>query len=291
MQGWRVEMEDAHLVDLNCVHFPHISVFGVFDGHGGMTVSKESALRLVPAVVEHLKSVETGDDVTRFTTALKKGLLSMDQDLRKLPRLSTGEDRSGSTANIAIVTPEHIFTANCGDSRSVFSRKGQVFHSTVDHKPADKSEVDRIKAAGGFIEMGRVCGNLAVSRALGDFYYKDRSDLDDEAQKICAAADVTHIPRHPEDEFLLLACDGIWDVMTNEDAIEFVHDQLKASVPHERIAENMLDYCLQRGSKDNMSVILVLFENAPKPVAEYQSKFQIGNSGSGANGTILLPMQ
>ena len=85
--------------------------------------------------------------------------------------------------------------------------------------------------------MGRVCGNLAVSRALGDYFYKDRPEKGDHEQKITALADVIPIERHvcvcgrahgqKDDEYLLLACDGIWDVMTNEDAMAFIHDQLK----------------------------------------------------------------
>jgi serine/threonine protein phosphatase PrpC len=88
--------------------------------------------------------------------------------------------------------------------------------------------------------MGRVNGNLAVSRSLGDYQFKDRPDLSDFEQKISVQADVHDIERHvlcalyttsqaqEEDEFLILACDGIWDVMSNEDAMNFVYDQLKA---------------------------------------------------------------
>lgn len=287
MQGWRVDMEDAHTVQLSHPHLPELAIFAVFDGHGGTTVSKESAQRLVPRLVDVLKTA-TGDDdqVARTTAALRAALLTLDRELRKLPKLSTGEDRSGSTANFAIITPSHVYTVNCGDSRSILVRGGQVHHSTIDHKPADKQEIDRIYYAGGFIDMGRVCGNLAVSRALGDFFYKDRADLADHEQKISAAPDVSPIKRHEEDEFLLIACDGIWDVMTNEDAAAFVHDQLKAGVAHAQIAERMLDHCLVKGSKDNMSVILVFFEAAPKPVPGHVASFSgAAAAEGGANGS------
>jgi len=69
---------------------------------------------------------------------------------------------------------------------------------------------------------GRVCGNLAVSRALGDFVYKDRADLQPHEQKMSAAADLTVVQRDPEDQVLIVACDGIWDVMTNEQAVSYV---------------------------------------------------------------------
>lgn len=77
--------------------------------------------------------------------------------------------------------------------------------------------------------MGRVCGNLAVSRSLADFQYKDRADLPADKQKVTAASDMTTIARDASDEFLLLCCDGIWDVMSNEDAVEFVSTHLKVS--------------------------------------------------------------
>ena len=76
--------------------------------------------------------------------------------------------------------------------------------------------------AGGFVEMGRVCGNLAVSRALGDYEYKDRPDLGPEDQKIGANADMKVLPRMDKDNFFVMACDGIWDVMSNEQIRVFV---------------------------------------------------------------------
>ena len=144
-----------------------------------------------------------------------------------MPVLASGEDHSGSTAITSFVTPTHIILGNTGDSRAVLCRGGKAHFGTIDHKPTDARETTRVQAAGGFIEMGRVNANLAVSRALGDYQYKDRADLPQEAQKITAAADMTVIERAPEDEFLLLCCDGIWDVMSNEEAVDFVTAQLK----------------------------------------------------------------
>lgn len=121
--------------------------------------------------------------------------------------------------------------------------------------------------------MGRVCGNLAVSRALGDFQYKDRTDLPAEAQKITAAPDMTVITRAHEDEFLILCCDGIWDVMTNEQVRDFVIDHLKGGFKAPEICERLMDECLYKNSKDNMSVLLVLFTNAPKAVPGHKVMF------------------
>jgi serine/threonine protein phosphatase PrpC len=85
--------------------------------------------------------------------------------------------------------------------------------------------------AGGYVLMGRVCGNLAVSRALGDYDYKDRPDLPQDMQKVGAGADVTIIDRVPLDDYLVLACDGIWDVISNEQAVEFITRYVVGPLP------------------------------------------------------------
>lgn len=264
-------MEDAHIADSSS--HPSVSFFAVFDGHGGSTVSIESAKRLVPHVVKRI-TPHPADEVTHFRNTIRDSLFELDQQmLDEFPLLRSCKDTSGCTANIALVSASHIYIANCGDSRSILARGGRVHHATVDHKPTDAPETARIVAAGGTVEAGRVCGNLAVSRSLGDFQYKDRPDLPAPAQKVSAEADIHHFERHADDEFLLLACDGIWDVLSNEEAMEFIRDQLLGGVPHNEIAENMLDHCLGKDSKDNMSVVLVFFDNAPKPVPDHKPFF------------------
>ena len=84
----------------------------------------------------------------------------------------------GCTANVVIVTPEQIICGNLGDSRSILARiNGDVLPLSIDHKPEDKEEIDRIHKAGGYVAEMRVCGNLNLSRCLGDFTYKLNSDL------------------------------------------------------------------------------------------------------------------
>ena len=102
---------------------------------------------------------------------------------------------SGSTATTAFVTPTHVIIGNVGDSRSVFVSGGQVKFASEDHKPSNEREAKRIVEAGGYLQMGRVCGNLAVSRALGDFTYKDTPHLPEAAQKVSAEADITILTR------------------------------------------------------------------------------------------------
>jgi len=123
-----------------------------------------------------------------------------------------------------MITPTHIVFANCGDSRAILAGpKGECLAATFDHKPDNPEETNRILNAGGSVTMKRVNGDLAVSRALGDFVYKQRrADVgtgwyEPEGQQVSCVPEVTIIERdHAAHAFVVLCCDGIWDVMTNE---------------------------------------------------------------------------
>ena len=114
-------------------------------------------------------------------------------------------------------------------------RKSGVVALSWDHKPYNEGEQKRIEAAGGTVSMRRVNGDLAVSRALGDFVYKQSHTLPAEAQQVTADPDVHVEPRNPdEDEYLVLACDGIWDVFSNEEAGKWIHDTVAKGCPDVR---------------------------------------------------------
>jgi len=270
MQGWRVEMEDAHTCEVSVPGMPETSFFAVYDGHGGKTVSTIAGVQLLPMILQGQILASGDKSPDTLSKALYQGLFDLDAKmLEQEPKLASGEDHSGSTCIASFITPTHVILANCGDSRAVLSRKGQVHFATQDHKPTDPAEVARVEAAGGFIEMSRVCGNLAVSRSLGDYQYKDRNDIPPQNQKICSASDMTTIPRAADDDFLLLCCDGIWDVMSNQQAVDFVIEHLRAGIPAPQICERMLDHCLIKNSKDNMSVNIIVMPGAPKQVEGY----------------------
>uniref|UniRef100_A0A914S5U9 protein-serine/threonine phosphatase n=1 Tax=Parascaris equorum TaxID=6256 RepID=A0A914S5U9_PAREQ len=316
MQGWRIDMEDAHVVKIPMSDEPPFSewsFFAVFDGHAGTKAAQHSAenilktllataqfrkvcavlfpdffIGLVNEVLALEKMSEKPaimDEETRKLLAegIKCGFLNL--DAKMLERNEQGEDneRSGTTAICAIVTPTHIFLANLGssDSRAVLSRRDQVAFGTEDHKPFVPKERDRIVNAGGSVMIQRVNGSLAVSRALGDFEYKAVPGLNVTQQLVSPEPDVYTIPRNPEvDEFLLLACDGIYDVMDNAELCDFVQSRLRITDDLSNVANQVrgnhllliaffsglkiLDACLSKGSRDNMTVILVCFDAAPK---------------------------
>ena len=134
----------------------------------------------------------------------------------------------GTTATVVLITQDKIVCANAGDSRSVVSvgggpkNGGDALDLSKDHKPEDELEKTRIEKAGGTVEWKkedktwRVNGRLAVSRALGDFDFKQNGDLDRFEQAVSCEPDVSERPRQDVD-FILLACDGVWEWEANEE--------------------------------------------------------------------------
>ena len=121
--------------------------------------------------------------------------------------ISTG---TGCTACVVLITPTKIYTANAGDSRAVLSRKGNALPLSSDHKPENQIQRKRIQAAGGDIVNGRVNGGLNLSRSFGDFNYKKVKGKNWDEQPITCKPDITETNRQPQDEFIVMGCDGIW---------------------------------------------------------------------------------
>lgn len=136
---------------------------------------------------------------------------------------------------------------------------------TEDHKPYLTRERERIIRAGGTVMIQRVNGALAVSRALGDFEYKSVPGLCATEQLVSPEPDVYIVERNPaEDEFLVLACDGIYDVLTNEELCVLLRSRLAVTEDLRAALNQVLDYCLTKGSRDNMTMVAVLLPAAPK---------------------------
>ena len=133
---------------------------------------------------------------------------------------------SRATATVVIVTRTEIYCANAGDSRTVLSRAGRAKEMSEDHKPDNSGELARIQRAGGFVEEGRVNGMLALSLALGDFEYKSSPNLAPKDQVVSCFPDIRIEQIDASVQFILLACDGIWDVKTNQQAIDFMMQKL-----------------------------------------------------------------
>jgi len=176
--------------------------------------------------------------------------------------------QAGCTAVVAVLHGSDLYVANAGDSRAVLCRGGQAFALSEDHKPGQEGERSRIMAAGGFLSniggVTRVNGNLNLSRAIGDLKYKTNSGLPANEQIITAEPDVKHVVLTGNDPFFLLACDGVWDVMTNQQACDFVSQRLQQDRDLKTISSELLDACLASNPSetqgvgcDNMTAIIV----------------------------------
>lgn len=284
MQGWRINMEDSHTHILSLPGDKDACFFAVFDGHGGEKVAHYAGSHLHKRIVSH-HSYSDGN----IEDAIRNSFLLLDEDMINDDELK--DDLAGSTANVVLIKNNKIYCGNVGDSRAVASVRGRVEELSHDHKPSNEMESKRITAAGGWVEFNRVNGNLALSRALGDFVFKKNDSKRPEEQIVTAFPDVVVRDITQDHEFIILACDGIWDVLTNQEVVDFVRTRLAQKMEPEVICEELMTRCLapdcQMGGLgcDNMTVILVCFlhGNDYKDLCDRcgrsrSSNYQLGNN-------------
>jgi len=275
MQGWRIEMEDAHSAVIGIPdQKENVSWFAVFDGHAGSRVSAHCSHHLLDCIrasdsftcsLQQEQTLSQDQLMDGIKQGILKGFLELDEKLRRIPEVASGEDKSGTTAVCALITQKYLIIANCGDSRGVCCTEGKPVLATQDHKPSNEPEKERIQNAGGSVMIQRVNGSLAVSRALGDFEYKNVEGKGPTEQLVSPEPEF-YIKTRDEvlDQFLVLACDGVWDVMSNEDICNFITHRMKVQDNLEIICNEVIDTCLYKGSRDNMSIIIIAFPSAPK---------------------------
>jgi protein phosphatase 2C len=271
-----------------------MSFFSVFDGHGGDEVAQHCSDRLHQHFTRQLLnslgitcSSQISIDESPFSTSFQAGSPINGRSIVESPfsssanmslvsealRLSfkltddelmgteAGEDM-GATACIAIVSRRHIWVAHCGDSRAVIQRNGDSVALTMDHKPERPDELARIKALGGRVANKRVMGMLAMSRAIGDHYLRPY---------VIAEPEVNCVERTAEDEVLIIATDGLWDVFTCTEATNLARRCILRSKERGmsrqsscRVSASVLaKAAIERGSRDNITVIVVDISPVP----------------------------
>jgi len=270
MQGWRVNMEDAHLSRFNIA--PKTSLFGVFDGHGGREVAKFVEKHFIEELLS-CPSFKTG----HYEKALNDTFLKMDimlqtpEGKKEVGQLKSEDGKgdyqtesfAGCTANVVLIVDNEIYCANAGDSRCVLASKGQAVEMSHDHKPDNEIEKDRIQKAGGYISDGRINGNLNLSRAIGDLEYKKDDKIGVHEQLIVAVPEVKKRQLTAEDDFFVIGCDGIWECMQNQDIVDFVSKRIKDKDKNlSKVVEELLDNILASDTStgigcDNMTCIIV----------------------------------
>ncbi|XP_017070959.1 probable protein phosphatase 2C T23F11.1 [Drosophila eugracilis] len=279
MQGWRINMEDSHTHILSLPDDPGAAFFAVYDGHGGATVAQYAGKHLHKFV---LKRPEYNENIEQ---ALQQGFLDIDYEM--LNKESWGDQMAGSTAVVVLVKDNKLYCANAGDSRAIACVNGQLEILSLDHKPNNEAESKRIIEGGGWVEFNRVNGNLALSRALGDFVFK-RANKKPEDQIVTAYPDVETRKIMEDWEFIVLACDGIWDVMSNAEVLEFCRTRIGMGMYPEEICEELMNHCLapdcQMGGLggDNMTVVLVCLLH-DRPYSDLIARCRNSNQASNEN--------
>jgi len=257
MQGFRLDMEDDLTICLRLPKHPNYAFVGVYDGHSGNFSSECLALKL-------WREVDNLEKITK--EGISWIILQMDLDWAKSPHRF-----SGSTIVFAII--ERPKTRNktykiqvgwVGDSRAFAVKKGRLNDLTVDHKPNNPAERERIESAGGSVSFdNRVDGELAMSRAFGDWNLKDLDNTNDDYKKnkVICIPDYQSIELE-EGDCLLLSCDGLTEQLENKDIYDELLDlQNKHPNDADVVLNGLLQKALKSGSKDNMTAVLVEFRD------------------------------
>ncbi|XWS26782.1 hypothetical protein CRYUN_Cryun26dG0059700 [Craigia yunnanensis] len=247
--------------EISPIHF-----FGVYDGHGGSQVAKFCAERMHAVIAEEWERemIESSGWQKRWEVAFSSSFERADNEVLTA---EVAPEMVGSTAVVVVLSGCQIITSNCGDSRAVLCRGTETIPLTVDQKPDRQDELMRIEREGGRVinwNGARVFGVLAMSRAIGDRYLRPW---------IIPVPEITFMTRTDEDECLILASDGLWDVMTNEEAGELACRLLRQRrrslmangvSPAQAVADNLTEIAVGRNSSDNISIIVVDLKSKKK---------------------------
>lgn len=272
MQGWRMSMEDAHISTPDLEE--NVSLFAVFDGHGGAEVAKFCADKFGDELKKNQAFKEK-----KYKDALEQTFLRMDEILLApdgLKILSAYKQDTemqttfaGCTANVVLIAGNKMYVANAGDSRCIsYLKDNTVLPLSTDHKPDNEEEKKRIVKAGGYVSDGRVNDNLNLSRAIGDLEYKKSTELKPEEQIISAFPDVVERTLDG-DQFIIIGCDGIWETKTAEEICDVTSQRLNSN-PVGKISVvvgELLDMLIAKETTegmgcDNMSCIIVQFKKS-----------------------------
>jgi serine/threonine protein phosphatase PrpC len=267
MKGFRDSMEDAHcsLLSLPIEDLENWSFFGVFDGHGGIEISNYVSKELINSILnadkELFELLSSNNEIAsslyenRLIQAIINGFYNIDDEMRKL-RVRTNDP--GSTVVACLITPTQIYLINLGDSRGFIVSNNQIKITTQDHKSENETEKERILNAGGSVKLRGKNYNgkeiydakssegfrLSMSRALGDYRLKCNPDKQKCEQILIAKPEIYVYERSIEkDEYLVLACDGIWDVIENEGLKHYIDYSLSIKNDLEEICVDILDMC------------------------------------------------
>jgi len=289
--GPRETMEDAWFVKENLR--AGLMYASIFDGHGGSSSALFLKRKLFDMLkikikrqsnnIPFMKSDITSSEIAQVISPQSLQDIFRLTDSALIDHIATLGDPecwSGSTATICFIDEHKIICANVGDSSAVIGRKGKPISLTEEHRPTSRTksgrnEIERIAMTGGWVTQERVCGILAVSRAFGDYEFKGgRSELLEQfrydgnlqattstlhAPPVIASPHVYELNRSTDDEFIIIATDGIWDVMNGSQAVTFVRSKLKSDpmLSMTEVADALVRRALRNRTQDNIACIVI----------------------------------
>ncbi|KAM7272502.1 hypothetical protein ACFE04_027165 [Oxalis oulophora] len=242
-RGKRASMEDFYDIKTSKIDGKPICMFGIFDGHGGSRAADYLKQHLFDNLMKHPQFL------TDTKLAISETYQKTDANFLDSEKDTFRDD--GSTASTAVLVGNHLYVANVGDSRTILSKAGQAIPLSEDHKPNRSDERKRIENAGGVVMWAgtwRVGGVLAMSRAFGNRMLK---------QFVVAEPEIQDLELDEDFELLVLASDGLWDVVPNEDAVTLAQSEEDL----ETAARKLTEAAFTRGSADNITCIVVKFNH------------------------------
>ncbi|XP_055543005.1 protein phosphatase 1F-like [Wyeomyia smithii] len=261
IKNTRRKMEDRHICisDFNGMFNKNdsepTSFYGVFDGHGGQDAAVYTAAHLCYNIAKSLKYP------TNITGAIKDAFKTTDDAF--IGKSEKHELSSGTTAIVCIyrAIEKRLHVGWVGDSQALLVCEGKVCQIVAPHVPSVESERDRVEKNGGVVinwnGSYRVNGVLAVSRAIGDASYKPYVTSD---------PDTTCINLNGKEDFLIIASDGLWESLTEDNIAILVYRHIAANKGcADSVADEIIDRA-RKGTSDNITVVVVFFKD-PKKIA------------------------
>ncbi|KAM1046521.1 probable protein phosphatase 2C 27 [Malus sylvestris] len=263
--GGRTHMEDTHICigDLakqfgyNLLGGEAISFYGVFDGHGGKDAAHFVRDNL-PRVI-----VEDADFPLELEKVITRSFMETDAAFAKTCSLEALA--SGTTALTAMIFGRSLLVANAGDCRAVLSRCGVAIEMSRDHRPCCTKERTRIESLGGYIDDGFLNGELGVTRALGNWHLEGMKDVGERGGPLSAEPELKLMTLSKDDEFLIIGSDGIWDVFTSRNAVDFARRRLQEHNDVKLCCKQIVEEAIKRGATDNLTLVMVSFHLEPPP--------------------------
>ena len=263
----RQEMEDFHCIKQALGKRPNLSYFAIFDGHGGKDVASFLSINLHHFLIDEINNINFGtndeENISNIIESIKSAFMKIDQNILANENFTNDV---GSTATLIFIYYNNLnenilnsnndngnknverilICANIGDSNGYLITKSNISRITKPHKCEDTSEVQRIKGTGGIVFQGRIFGKLILTRTLGDKEMKKYG--------VIPVPDFYTKKIEKDDLFVIIASDGIWDVINEEELYKMGNEKELSS---EIFSKKIMDLAKERDTRDNSSCIVI----------------------------------